>query len=469
MNNIVRKSTAAMLLSTVALYTMPVYAFTKEETVYTKLDSNGESYKTIVTDHISGEEDIIKDLTDLINIKNVTGDETFELNGNEIIWKTEGKDIQYQGETNKELPITCTIKYELNGVEVTKDELEGKSGKVKITIKYTNNDKHSVNINGMNETMYTPFLVGFGTIFDNKNNKNVSISNGKVINDGNKIIAVGLAFPGLQESLGLDKDKIDIPDTVEINMDTEKFEFKTGVSYVTSEVFEFDDVNISGELRDLYSNVNTLQSSSIQIKDGADSLVEGIKTYSEKSKEFNNAMSQVTNGIDTLTSNYSKIDKGIITLNEGAKELNEGANSLKNGIYSISMGAKTVDENMAKLENGGKELKSGEEKILAGINSIENAMQGISGENNTAKITQLKGLVTTNEKVINSLSKSNENLNNIIKNETDENTIKALKGQIEINNNTIKTLTYDNGALNETIKTLEQTDTKRYRNFKTRN
>ena len=112
---------------------------------------------------------------------------------------------------------------------MSKEDITGKSGKVKITIQYTNKEEHTVKIEGRNTVLYTPFIVGCGTIFNNDNNKNIEITNGKAVNDGSKTTVVGIVVPGLQESLGLDKDVIDIPDSIEITMDTTKFEMK-GIS-----------------------------------------------------------------------------------------------------------------------------------------------------------------------------------------------------------------------------------------------
>ena len=77
-----------------------------------------------------------------------------------------------------------------------------RSGKVKVTISYTNKDVHTIS----GETMYTPFAVVCGTIVDNENNKNIEVSNGKVIDNGDKSIVIGLALPGMQESLKTDMD-----------------------------------------------------------------------------------------------------------------------------------------------------------------------------------------------------------------------------------------------------------------------
>ena len=183
---VISKITSGVLLCTMLAYTTPVLAFTKDETVYSKIDSNGNNYNTIVNDHIINDEQeqLINDISDLLNIKNVNGDEEFSQDGNNLAWHAEESDIYYQGESQKELPIECNVKYELDGNEITTSELVGKNGKVKITIEYTNKDAHTVNINGKDQTLYTPFVVVCGTIIDNNNNRNIEITNGKTGSPG---------------------------------------------------------------------------------------------------------------------------------------------------------------------------------------------------------------------------------------------------------------------------------------------
>ena len=41
----------------------------------------------------------------------------------------------------KDLPIECKVKYELDGKELSANEIAGKSGKVKITLQYTNKEE----------------------------------------------------------------------------------------------------------------------------------------------------------------------------------------------------------------------------------------------------------------------------------------------------------------------------------------
>ena len=50
MNKFMKRFTAGTLLCTLLAYTSPVLAYTKDETVYSKINSNGDRTKTIVTD-----------------------------------------------------------------------------------------------------------------------------------------------------------------------------------------------------------------------------------------------------------------------------------------------------------------------------------------------------------------------------------------------------------------------------------
>ena len=80
-NKVISKIVASTLLCSMVGYTLPVFAYTKDETVYSKLDSEGKNYKTIVSTHIENSEyaDTINDMSDLLNIKNTSGDETYPL------------------------------------------------------------------------------------------------------------------------------------------------------------------------------------------------------------------------------------------------------------------------------------------------------------------------------------------------------------------------------------------------------
>ena len=293
------KIISGALLLTMTAYTAPVFAYTKDETVYSKLDANGSKYQTIVSTHLKNdkEDETLKDLSDLLNITNTNGDETFEQDGNSLIWQANKEDIYYEGESQKDLPIECNVTYELNGEKIAASELAGKSGEVKITLDYTNKDSHIVNINGKNVKMYTPFVVVAGTIIKNDNNKNITVSNGKLINDGSKTVVIGMAMPGLQESLGVSKKTIEIPSSIEITMDAEDFESSSIITYVTPKVIEEDDLKLFDKIDSLYSKVNTLQESANKLEEGSNQVSSGISTAYDGAKQITTKVNESTKSL----------------------------------------------------------------------------------------------------------------------------------------------------------------------------
>ena len=351
------KIISSVLLGTMCFYTMPVFANTKEEVVYSKLKNDGTNYSTVVSERITNTDnsELINDISELLNIENTNGDETFEQNGTNVVWKANGKDIQYQGTIDKDEPITCKVKYELNGKEVEAKDIVGKSGNVKVTLTYTNNDAHTVKVNGKYEKMYTPFIVVAGTVIDN-NFKNVNITNGKIIDNGNKKMAIAMCFPGLQESLGISKDKIDIPNTIELTMDAEDFEMNNIISYATPKVLEESDLNMFDDLDEIYSKVNELQDASNKIQDGANQVNDGAK-------ELNNGVSQVASGVKLMN---SKVKASVFTMeNDKTSALKKeqivaiGEQASKQAVAGINSNKETIkktasngiDANKTQIEN----------------------------------------------------------------------------------------------------------------------
>ena len=102
----INKIIGSVLISSIALQPTFVVALEKKETVYANLDYTGTPYKTTVNNHLYVDNsEKIEDETELKDILNINGDEKFELNDNKILWESTGKDIFYQGTTDKELPL----------------------------------------------------------------------------------------------------------------------------------------------------------------------------------------------------------------------------------------------------------------------------------------------------------------------------------------------------------------------------
>ena len=344
---------STLLFSMLAYSSAPVLAYTKEESVYSKLDSNGMVYQTTVSNHLKNTEksELLKDISDLMNIENVSGDQEFSEENGKLIWKAEGEDIYYQGNSKKELPIECKISYKLDGQEISKEDIIGKSGFAKVIFEFTNKEQRKATINGKEETMYVPFIVGLGTVIDNENNKNIEISGGKVIDNGNKTFVFGVALPGMQESLGIDKNTIDIPNSIEISMEAKDFEMNEIYCFATPKLIDEDDL-------ELFNKIDKIYDMATELKDGSSKLV------------------------------------------EGSQQLSEGAGKLNAGTHELS---KELNTQIAKYENARKKLankKELEEKI---VNIINNEMKRIMPELQTLAEEEAKNVVKENLKGENGL------------------------------------------------------------------
>lgn len=330
----------------------------KDETVYVLAGADGSVKKIIVSDWIKNtlKASALTDRSELENAENIRGDESYTVNGENCrVWDAQGNDIYYQGNIDKELPVDLKVTYYLDGKAVSADEIKGKSGKVKIRFDYKNKQYETVNIDGKDEKIYVPFVMVTGLILDNDVFTNVNITNGKIINDGDRTVAAGFALPGMQESLNLDKEKLEIPDYVEISADAENFEMTNTVTIATNDVFNMISTD-TDTVDELESTVKQLTDAVNALCDGSDKLYGGLCTLLNKS--------------DELISGIDKLCEGARQLKDGTVAVDAGAGEIKAGLTELDGGLTELDSNNEKLNAGARQifesiLASAEEKITS--------------------------------------------------------------------------------------------------------
>lgn len=275
--NKLNKKLVVGLLIGLTLLPLNTYALTKNETVYTILNSDGSVNKTTVNESILNKKNVkeINDYTVLDNIINLSSGSEYSKNGKNLTWSLNDSNILYKGTTNKSLPIGVKVTYKLNGEKKELKDILGKSGNVEIIIDYTNLDKHTVNVNGTKTTMYTPFVVVTGTYIDNKNNSDIKVTNGKTYETAGKTFVSMISTPGLIESLGGSKEL----NEVKISYKTTKFELNSIYSVVMPKIVDksilsnFDKLDpIYSKFSELQTNMDLIVSSSKELKDGTSLL-----------------------------------------------------------------------------------------------------------------------------------------------------------------------------------------------------
>lgn len=316
----------------------------KDETVYVLAGADGSVQKIIVSDWLKNElgSASLTDKSGLSNIENVKGDESYSINGdNMTVWDAQGNDIYYQGDIQKELPVGLTVRYTLNGKAVSPEQLKGQSGKVTIRFDYENRQYETVQINGQNQRIYVPFAMLTGMILDNDTFRNVTVTNGKLVNDGDRTVVVGLAFPGLQENLNLSRDQLSIPSSVEITADVTDFSLGMTVTLACNDLFsQLGDVDL-GSL-DAAGSLNKLTDAMDQLLNGSSALYDGLTTLLDKSGE--------------LAAGVEELAQGAAAIKAGADSLDEGAAELKAGLADLSEGLNKLSANSAALNGGAEQV-----------------------------------------------------------------------------------------------------------------
>ena len=271
----------------------------KDETVYVMTAADGSTQKILVSDWIK-------------NALPAEAQKAIEsLNDTQQV-----KDDCWTGTIQKELPVSMSIHYTLDGKTVTPSELAGKSGKVTIRFEYENNQYEVRTVNGVSQKVYVPFVALTGALLDTSHFSNVTVSNGKLINDGDRIAVMGMAFPGLQEDLGISKEQLDLPDYVEISADVTDFTLETTLTVVSNSLLnevDTDDLT-SGDLGSLSDSLGKLTDAMDQLMDGSSQLYDGLCTLLDSCGQLSDGVDQLTDGLNQLSSNSS-------ALNAGAKQV----------------------------------------------------------------------------------------------------------------------------------------------------
>lgn len=385
---------AAMVLGLAATAGNVSYAATnveKEETVYVNLDSDGTVDDVTVSNwlkNVTGTSDV-QDVSNLKDIKNVKGDETFTQNGDKLTWKANDADIYYQGTTDEKPPVNVKISYQLDGKDIKAEDLAGKSGKLKMTIQYENNSTFEDEVDGKNVKMNTPFLMASAVILPVDTFSEVTVSQGKLVSEGSNQILVAYGMPGLADSLNLTDDMKDemnekLGDTVTVEATVKDFSMDSIYTVASSSEFSDIDLDDDSDMNDLEDAVNDLADATDELISGSSDLSDGLTTLKDNFKTYASGVGDVSKGASDLSTGAGKLAKGIkqytngvTTLTNGAGQYVSGANQLASGVTQYISGEKVLDDGISKLYNSAKDFPAKYSDFDAGLNDYVNGVNSI--------------------------------------------------------------------------------------------
>ena len=348
----------------------------KEETVYVNAKASGKTDKVTVSNWLKNSGSVSGNLEDestLSDIKNVKGDEKYTADGDKLTWSTDSEDIYYQGTTDKKLPVSVKLKYYLDGKEMKPSELKGKSGHLKITVDYKNNEKKNVSVDGKDTEVYTPFVMMTGMILPNETFSNVTIDNGKIISDGNKNIVVGFGMPGLKDSLNLsseETDKVTIPESLSIEADVKDFTMSSTYTVALSDLLDDVDMDSIVNVDDLQNALDDLEDAALRLVSGSDTLADGAGTLAD-------GVNSYTEGVDTLNAGIQKYLGSNGELNGSVTEYVNGVNKVVKGVQDYTSGVNTLADGVSSYVDGEKQLAAGASQLTqlsTGLKQVQSAI-----------------------------------------------------------------------------------------------
>lgn len=332
---------------------------TKDENVFLFLNPDGSIQSQVVSDWLHSDSGLrgVTDRTSLTDITNLKSDAAYTLNGDALTWDTDDYDVYYQGSSTQTPPVTASIRYELNGQEMTAAEMLGKAGHVKITVKLTNHLKKTYQIGGAARSVYTPFATVVSMALGADDFTNVKAEHGTVQTDSQTQLVAFVTLPGMQETFKglLTGDLSDLNDRlldeVTLEADTDAFVMPTILLAASSSV---------EDLRDTVDDIPSLDETLNEVRDGMDELKDGSVDLDDGAHE---------------------LDDGAHDLHDGAQELDDGASDLKDGAKDLDDGAKELNDKMGEFsakytefDAGVSGAKSGMETLYAGLAKMKGQM-----------------------------------------------------------------------------------------------
>ena len=371
----VKKILALILCTALFFSCFPISAFAaekeantpKEEVVYVSLGADGSVKNIYVVNIFDLDKDgKIIDYGRYESVRNMTTTDEISYSSEKVTVDTKAGKLYYEGKLDTNvMPWNVSIKYYINGTELSGEQVAGKSGDLKITLKITENTEYKGDF-------FKGYALQTSLSLNTKNCRNINAPGATLANVGvNKQITYTI-LPGK-------------------GIDTE----------ITANVtdFAFDGISING----IKLNLN------IDIDENA---------INEKIDTLMGAVKDLNDGAGTLNDGAKELYNGTSTLNGKVGELLSGVGSLADGSATLLDGLNTIDSNSDALVNGayaafGGMCSAAGTMINAKLSENGFAAVTLTPENYAEELPRLLEMLSED----NVIALANEKIENMIKNE----------------------------------------------------
>ena len=322
--------------------------YKKDQTIYVVLNSDGTVDQTIVMNRLFdyvGDELI--DTGDYKNIKAISQNIKPVVTDHEITWNLTAneKDFYYEGEVTSELPITVSLKYFLNGEELTAKQIAGTTGQLRINI----NVKQNKNVDRMHSNAYLTqiqFPVDLKKVEILEAPKAMQIVTGTVAT---------ISYSVMPDS---DADYSLLLDVKNFEMDAMNISL---ISYDPMDENQYEE--LTDGLIEMEDGAKELSKGTGKLRDGLAKLVDAIK-------ELVDGLFKLADGGNELQDGMNKYYEGLIEYRKGVDALASGLGQASSGLGTLYFQSSWLVSGYSQLYGGLSQLQQGYAGLLAVLNPV---------------------------------------------------------------------------------------------------
>jgi len=349
----------------------------KNETVYVSLDHLGRVKDQRIVNRIYGavnEEALYMiDYGRYKSVENLKGTEEPFIKEDYLLWEMEllqDEDIYYEGIIDRDLPVSFSITYYLDGKETAPERLAGKSGELEIVIEASNNLEKEVEVSYPSyqcltyteqEILKVPLLV--------QGNLELDLNRFSEVASEEAMTAV------IGQTKQLSFIAIPNPDSeIKISMQAENIELD-GIEFVVfpeiPPLLDELDLDLEKELETVLMEVRKIGSSMLEIYDGADQILQALEQFQAQARKIKEQVGVIKVYLEDVAEFKEELQESLEELEVMLEELEEKAEKIKGKLEKLP----DPDKWLEKLEAAGERCGSITKTRLKTAEKIDELLQ----------------------------------------------------------------------------------------------
>ncbi|OIJ09370.1 hypothetical protein BKP35_17050 [Anaerobacillus arseniciselenatis] len=316
----------------------------KDEVVYGRLSANGTLNELYVVNMLNvTKPGSIIDFGDYTSVRNLTNLSEIEQVGDKVQLEASPGWFYYQGNLeDHELPWDVKISYNLEGDEISPDQLAGKEGSLLLKIKTSQNEN-------VDPLFFENYAMQISLTLDTDLMSNIQAPEATIVNVGKQRQFTYTVMPESNGEISLLGDVVDF--------EMEGIDISAVPLSMTIDNPELDEM--TSEMRTLSDAIGEINDGVFDLKTGVSELNDGVQSLNNGSSEYNIGMSEINDSSSEIKEASEVIGESLVRLNEelnGSSEemdlseleqLPEGLLLIADGLGEVAEGLTLLNENFS--------------------------------------------------------------------------------------------------------------------------